>query len=1133
MTSARHFGLRSTAISACAVLLVTLGPALAGTGPAALAAPTNPPTLTWSGPIPLVHDGLSAFPSSVACPSATQCTLVDNSGREVTFDPANPGAPTPYVLDSGQVYIAVVCPATDECVAVANNGREVTFDPTAPSGAAAPRSLAATSTRGVACPTATQCTAIDGTGHELTFDPTTTASPTNVTVDSGKQLNGVVCPSSSQCTAVDNGGNEVAFDPTSPGSPTPASVDSTTAMNGVSCPSGAQCTAVDSSGQVVTFNPISPGTPTPVLIDSGQILTDIMCPSTSRCVAIDFARHQYAFDPTNVGSPTQNTIGTSAFLNIALDCPSATQCTIVDNGGRTTTVDPAAPGTPAFTLIDGRDTMLGVSCPSATQCTAIDNSTRAITFDPTTSVVPTPATAVIATGSLKGIACPSTTQCTTADSSAKEETFNPATPGTHTSVALGNGGSVGVACPSTTLCVSMDSSGQRSTFNPTNASPTTLTVDFGQTTTALACPSTTQCTTVHVSGGFVTFGPNDPPSTVYGSSTIDSGERLFGVACPSTAKCIAVDLIGQTVVFSPSFPSNPTVTLIDSGKVLNAVACASTTLCVAVDSANRVFEGDPAQPAGWIMQTLPQAVSMQSVSCPTATECVATDGMGNAFVGLALPVNTTVPSITGTTTQGQQLTAVDGTWTNSPTSYAYQWEDCDNAGANCATIAGAIGSTYTLLGSDAGHTIRVIVTATNGVGSGNPATAAATAVVLPLPPGNVSAPTISGNPSQDQMLTENAGSWTNNPTGFGYQWSDCDASGDNCTAIGSATASTYVLQAGDVGHTIRVAETASNAGGSSAAAPSAPTAVVSPPDTSGPAVQFTVKPANPSNIRTPQFAFSATDASPPVTYTCQIDSGVTSACTSPYGLPSLADGAHSFTVTATDAVSNATPLTYQWLVDGTAPTATLKTPTAPFILTPTTLVSWAGADSGSGIGSYQLRYLRGAWNASLGAWTYPSSWQALHVTSLAVSVPVGYTYCFSMRSVDKAGNASAWTASRCTARPLDDRSGAVSSGWLRGTSSSYYLGTYTQTTGISRTLTLKGARLDRVGIVVTKCPTCGMVGVYVGSTLVGKISLYSRTTVRKVVVPLNRFSLRLATITLKVLTSGKLVQIDGLGISKA
>ena len=38
------------------------------------------------------------------------------------------------------------------------------------------------------------------------------------------------------------------------------------------------------------------------------------------------------------------------------------------------------------------------------------------------------------------------------------------------------------------------------------------------------------------------------------------------------------------------------------------------------------------------------------------------------------PVNTVAPVISGTTTLGSVLTTTNGTWTNSPTSYTYQWK---------------------------------------------------------------------------------------------------------------------------------------------------------------------------------------------------------------------------------------------------------------------------------------------------------------------------------------------------------------------------------------------------------------------------------------------------------------------------
>ncbi len=93
------------------------------------------------------------------------------------------------------------------------------------------------------------------------------------------------------------------------------------------------------------------------------------------------------------------------------------------------------------------------------------------------------------------------------------------------------------------------------------------------------------------------------------------------------------------------------------------------------------------------------------------------------------PTLSATATITGTTTVGQTLTAGQGSWTNSPVLYAYVWEDCDAGGANCVPIAGATASSYMLASADAGHTIRVVVTASNGGGSASSTSAATAAVV--------------------------------------------------------------------------------------------------------------------------------------------------------------------------------------------------------------------------------------------------------------------------------------------------------------------------------------------------------------------------------------------------------------------
>jgi len=188
------------------------------------------------------------------------------------------------------------------------------------------------------------------------------------------------------------------------------------------------------------------------------------------------------------------------------------------------------------------------------------------------------------------------------------------------------------------------------------------------------------------------------------------------------------------------------------------------------------------------------------------------------------PTNTALPTISGTTTQGQKLTASRGSWTNSPSSYAYRWRRCNSSGASCSNIPSAASNSYTLVLADVGSTIRVVVKAKNAYGSAK-ATSSQTAIVKGLLPANTAVPTISGTTTQGQTLTASNGSWSNSPTSYAYQWRRCDTSGASCSDISGAGASTYTLAAADAFSTIRVVVTASNSYGS-ASATSAQTAVV-------------------------------------------------------------------------------------------------------------------------------------------------------------------------------------------------------------------------------------------------------------------------------------------------------------------
>jgi len=95
-----------------------------------------------------------------------------------------------------------------------------------------------------------------------------------------------------------------------------------------------------------------------------------------------------------------------------------------------------------------------------------------------------------------------------------------------------------------------------------------------------------------------------------------------------------------------------------------------------------------------------------------------------------VPTNTARPTITGTAQQGQTLLDVHGSWTNSPTSFTYQWLRCKASGVGCAPIAGATAQTYVVVAKDVGHTLQVQETAGNAGGSGSPAQSAPTNVRL-------------------------------------------------------------------------------------------------------------------------------------------------------------------------------------------------------------------------------------------------------------------------------------------------------------------------------------------------------------------------------------------------------------------
>lgn len=215
------------------------------------------------------------------------------------------------------------------------------------------------------------------------------------------------------------------------------------------------------------------------------------------------------------------------------------------------------------------------------------------------------------------------------------------------------------------------------------------------------------------------------------------------------------------------------------------------------------------------------------------------------------------------------------------------------------------------------------------------------------------------------------------------------------------------------------------------------------------------------------------------------------------------------------------------------PTLRTTGPTTRGSIASRTRFTWTGRVSSSAIASYDVRWRRARWDGTYDAWRRPAGWQATANLDAPLGMRPGFTYCVSVRARNRAGQLSDWTGRRCLARALDDRRLVPSSGWKTRSGARYVAGTFRSTTEKGATLSRTGARVRWVGVVATTCRRCGVVNVLVDGKKVGHINLAAPVTHRRQVIMVPSFKRRHATVTVKVRSSGKRVEIDGIVISRA
>lgn len=218
--------------------------------------------------------------------------------------------------------------------------------------------------------------------------------------------------------------------------------------------------------------------------------------------------------------------------------------------------------------------------------------------------------------------------------------------------------------------------------------------------------------------------------------------------------------------------------------------------------------------------------------------------------------------------------------------------------------------------------------------------------------------------------------------------------------------------------------------------------------------------------------------------------------------------------------------------DATAPTGQRMGALPVFSRSRTLHLSWRAVDDNTGVRSYDVRARSArASRSSYGAWKT----LYLHTgkRSKTFTARPGRTYCFAVRARDFAGNVGAWSASRCTAVPLDDAAMTASGSWASGGGRHDYL----------RTLRISGHKGDtleahvafrRLALLVQTCPGCGKVRVLLGSKSLGTFDLQAGRTHHRVVLPvMSGATLRTGMLRLRVVSGGDDVAVDGVAVSLA
>jgi acid phosphatase type 7 len=194
-------------------------------------------------------------------------------------------------------------------------------------------------------------------------------------------------------------------------------------------------------------------------------------------------------------------------------------------------------------------------------------------------------------------------------------------------------------------------------------------------------------------------------------------------------------------------------------------------------------------------------------------------------------------------------------------------------------------------------------------------------------------------------------------------------------------------------------------------------------------------------------------------------------------------------------------------------------------------VTWGGAaDQQSGVATYSVSYRQAPFNGGFGAWTPFKT--GVPAGSAMFTGRLGSTYCFRATATDYSGNTSPPSPEGCTSVPADNVSLKHRGGWAKKHGEGHYLNSFSQTRRRGASLRLVVGEAKHLAIIVARCPSCGAIKVFFEGKLIKKIRLRARSMEKMQLIDLTSPDVgQGGTVWVRVVSRGRIVRIDGLGVS--